>query len=324
MSKGAKFDFNLFRALEVFATVVETRQVTRAATILGMTQSAASQHLKNLEAALGASLVDRKSRPIELTKAGIALHQRAIRVLNEIEDLRSDVRRIQSAPLPLLRVAMLASIATTLMPTVVSIARGRFGIPEVSAFAGLATDHESLLRSRRADLAVTSDALFDVDGLIRYSVLKERFLLVTPKGYSGPANDLAAMARELPLVRFAPSTPVGRRIDQHLRRIRLELPRAIDADRASMVISPVAAGCGFAILCPTLLIDGLAEGMKVDVRPLPIPGFTREIMVVARERELGEIPIVFAREAARTLLKAITRWLPGLPPGTVRPITETP
>jgi DNA-binding transcriptional LysR family regulator len=62
MLKGS-FDFNLFRAIEVFAAVVETRHVTQAAQMLGMTQSAASQHLKNLETALGVSLIDRNLRP---------------------------------------------------------------------------------------------------------------------------------------------------------------------------------------------------------------------------------------------------------------------
>jgi len=75
------FDINLMRALEVFAAVVETRHVTRAAAMLGITQSAASQHLKNLEDALGATLIDRSSRPIELTKAGTVLHRRSVSVL---------------------------------------------------------------------------------------------------------------------------------------------------------------------------------------------------------------------------------------------------
>src|ERR1700704_770846 len=66
--KSGSFDFNLFRSIEVFAAVVETRHVTQAAQMLGMTQSAASQHLKNLETALGVSLIDRNLRPIELTK----------------------------------------------------------------------------------------------------------------------------------------------------------------------------------------------------------------------------------------------------------------
>ena len=307
-----KFDFNLFRAMEVFVAVAETRQVTSAAHLLGVTQSAASQHLRNLERALDAPLFDRSSRPLQLTRAGVSLYRRAGRILNEIEDLTADLRRLGDFPIPVLRIGILASIATTLTEPLVSLARDRFSIPEIVMHAGLATDHQALLRMRRADLVITSDPFYDLEGLERHAVLREPFLLAVPGSYKGPTEDLSSLARELPLVRFVVDTPVGRRTDQHLRRVRLELPRTIEADRSSMVMAAVAAGRGFAILTPTLLLDGLAEGMPIKVRPLPIAGFHREITVLGRERELGGLPAAFAKEAARSLLQTIAQAHPAL------------
>lgn len=46
------YDFNLLRALEVLLAVAEYGQMTRAATALGITQSAVSQHLSNLESGI--------------------------------------------------------------------------------------------------------------------------------------------------------------------------------------------------------------------------------------------------------------------------------
>jgi DNA-binding transcriptional LysR family regulator len=310
--KSGRFDFNLFRAIEVFVAIVETRHVTQAAKMLGMTQSAASQHLKNLETALGVALIDRNLRPIGLTKGGVALHRRAVAILAEVEGLRTDARRVNAAPLPLLRVALLASIATTVAPALSVLAREEFKIPELSLFAGLATDHVALLRARRADLAVTSGELFEIEGLARYPVMTERFLLVTPKGYAGETDDIAKLSRKLPFVRFSRETPVGLRVDQHLSRLRTEIPRAVEGDRSSVVMAPVAAGMGFAILTPTLLIDGLAEGMEIDLHPLPFTGLSRAIVLVARERELGGIPQAFAARTAEALTQAITARLPNL------------
>jgi DNA-binding transcriptional LysR family regulator len=311
--KSGSFDFNLFRSIEVFVAIVETRHVTQAAQMLGMTQSAASQHLKNLETALGVSLIDRNLRPIELTKAGIALHRRAVAILAEVEGLRTDARRVNAAPLPLLRIALLASIATTLAPALSVLARKGFGIPELSLFAGLATDHVALLRARRADLAVTSGELFEIEGLTRYPVMTEKFLLVTPKGFAGDVGDIVKLSKKLAFVRFSRETPVGLRVDQHLSRLRIEIPRAMEGDRSSVVMAPVAAGMGFAILTPTLLIDGLAEGMEIDVHPLPFTGLSRNILLVARERELGNLPEAFAARTAEVLTHAISTRLPGLP-----------
>ena len=93
MSDRSSFDFNLFRALEVFAAVVETRNMSRGAEMLGMTQPAASQSLKKLETALGAELIDRGQRPIGLTNAGIVLHRQALKVLGEVDQLGSPSSR---------------------------------------------------------------------------------------------------------------------------------------------------------------------------------------------------------------------------------------
>ena len=172
------------------------------------------------------------------------------------------------------------------------------------------------LRNRRADLAITSDVAFEFEGFDWHEVLSEQFLMVTPKGYDGPLDDLEALARELPLIRMARNTPVGMRTDQHLSRVRLQLPRTIEGDRTSMVIAPVAAGQGFAILTPTLLVDGLAEGMELDTHPLPIPGFSRQIILVTREREMAGLPAAFAAKSTDTLLRTIETLLPHLPAGS--------
>ncbi len=316
MAKANPFEFNLFRAIEVFVAVVETRHVTQAAEMLGITQSAASQQLQSLERALGVQVIDRTTRPAQLTKSGIALHKRAMTILGEVESLRAEVRQIGSVPLPLIRIAMLASIATTLSPVLAALARDTFNIPELVMTAGLSTDHQNLLRSRKTDLAITSDNLFEIDGLTHYPIMRERFLLVVPKHHPGPFDDLEELAKTLPMVRFIREAVVGMRTDQHLSRVRVNLPRFIEGDRASIVMAPVAAGMGFSLLTPTLLLDGLAEGMEIDVHPLPFSGFHREITLVTRERELGNLPEVFAKTSAHTLAAAIEARLPDLPAGS--------
>jgi len=306
---------NLLRAIEVFVAIMETRQVTQAAAQLTMTQSAASQHLANLEAEFGTPLFDRASRPMEPTPAGLALHRRAGRILDEMEDLRSEMRRLGPVPIALLRVGTLASIATILTQPILSVAQDGFAIPEVVLRAGLASDHEGLLRARRVDILVTSDPMFDLDGLVRLPLVSETFLLVLPPSYAGPIDDLTTIATTLPLVRFTTEVPMGRRTDQHLRRIRQTIPRTIAADRTAMIMAAVAAGRGFAILSPTLLLDGVAEHMDVRICRLPAPSFQRTITLLAREGELGSLPEKLAAQCSKALIGAVQTRLPDLPCG---------
>ena len=304
MPHQTRFEFNLFRALEVFSAVAETRHLTRAADMLGMTQSAVSQQLKNLEKAIGADVLDRSARPIALTPAGHIVKKRAQRILNEIDDLQFEVQRLDIAPIPLLRFAILPSIATTLTSALIKTAKDKHGVPEVSMFAGLASDHLGHLQNRRTDILITSDPLYEMDGLERIPVLQETFLLITPQSYKGDLKNFNVIIRDLPLVRFHSEAPVGRLTDRHLRRLRIELPRTIEADRASMVIAAVAAGEGFALLTPSLLIDGLMEQLPINASPMPIRGFGRTITVIARRDEFGDIPQDVALEVQRLLNKS--------------------
>ncbi len=294
-------DFNLFRAVEVFMAVAEMQQVTTAAQALGMTQSAASQHLKNLETAFGVSFVDRSQRPVALTHAGMLLQRHGFRILNEIADLRAAIRRLNATTLPVLRMGLLASIATTLTPGLFDFVVKEQGIPELVLSAGLADDHKLALTARQIDLAVTSELIRQEDGIRAIPVVDEPFYLVLPSDYAGDPEDIDDIAARLSLVRFGVSTPVGRRTDQHLQRCRLHFPRAMEADRSSMVVAGVATGKCFAILSPSLLIDAVAEGMRLKIVPLPFPGFRRRVQVVARSGAFDALAEALAPRCAQIL-----------------------
>ena len=58
------------KRMAVFAEVVAAGSLTAAARRLGMTPSAVSQHLRQLEGALGLALLHRSTRKLTLTEAG--------------------------------------------------------------------------------------------------------------------------------------------------------------------------------------------------------------------------------------------------------------
>lgn len=305
MTARLSSDSNLFKAMEVYVAIVETGQMTAAARLVGMTQSAASQHLANLEQAYDARLIDRSTRPVKPTQAGELMYRHATRILNSVADLATDMRHQGPRPISVLRMGILASIATTLSVPLVQQAKDRFGVQDMTLRAGQSGDHETLLRTKRADIVISSNPFYDMDGLERHPVLSEAFLLVLPKSYDGPSTRLEDILARLPLVRFADTTSVGRQTEAHLRRLKLNVPRLIQADRSSMVTACVARGMGFTLLTPTLLIDGFVEQMPLDIRPLPVAGLSRRITVVSRERELGDLPAVFAETSRTALLEQI-------------------
>lgn len=292
MSERRGFEFNLFRALEVFSAVVETRQVTRAARLLGMTQSAASQQLRSLETAFGIRLLDRASRPIALTPAGIALHRRAQRILAEVEELKTQLRRLESLPPPIVRIGVLPSLAGVLGGPIVRFLKQQCQVGEVALQSRLASDHQDLLLNRRADMVVTSDALYDVDGLERHVLMKEPFYLVLPRGFAEREKpevlrNPVALSEKLLFLRFSAGSPVGCRVEQHLRRVGIALPRTIEMDAAAPVIAMTAAGGGFSFLTASLLLESWRDLDDVSFHSLPFVPLYRSITLVARAHELG-------------------------------------
>lgn len=300
-----KLSPGLMRSLEVFVAVAETGQMRAGAKLLNLSQPAASQHITALEKAFNAVLLDRSTRPARLTYAGARLHGKALKILDALSDMETELRHVGQNSLTLLRIGIQASIATTLTPGLVDLAQRVFDVEDITLHAGQSGNHEQLLRTKKADLAITSNPFLDMDGLERHHVLTEKYLLVLPKSYDGPTNSLEAIQARLPLVRFGDTTNAGRQIAQHLRRLRFESGRVIQADRSSMVTSCISSGQGFSLLTPTLLIDGLVENMNLRLLDLPVSGLSRTLTLVARKGELQDLPRVFAEESGRILLNQI-------------------
>lgn len=303
MIKKRSYDFNLLRALEVFLAVAEYGQMTRAATALGITQSAVSQHLSHLETAYGCDLIDRSLRPIGLTLTGLALQQHALEILHKVESVPKDLNRLEHQKFPLLRIGLLPSLATLLTPVLVARAREIYKVRQISLYADLANTHEQALKSRQVDMVVTSSALYNMDGLKRHPILEESFLLVLPPDHDSIEN-FAKLKPGLPLIRFATNTPAGLLVDQHLRRCHLEFERSIEADRTTMIMASVAAGLGFAILSPTLLLDGIVEGMNLRIQAAPFKPLKRNIVLVSRNQEIDNVAEDFKTTIRSTLEQA--------------------
>ncbi len=75
-----------FRALTAFAKVVEHGSFARAAQRLGISTTACSRHVAELEGHLDARLLNRTTRRLSLTESGQAFYERCVQLLADLED----------------------------------------------------------------------------------------------------------------------------------------------------------------------------------------------------------------------------------------------
>ncbi len=77
----------MLEELKAFAAVVDRSSLTKAADALALTQSAVSRRVQQLEAVLGATLLDRSSRPPTTTAVGRRVYQSATALLRDLDRL---------------------------------------------------------------------------------------------------------------------------------------------------------------------------------------------------------------------------------------------
>ncbi len=82
----ARLEINRSGEMEVFVRVVELGGFSPAARATRMTPSAVSKLIARLEARLGARLLNRSTRQLQLTPEGCAFYERATRILADLED----------------------------------------------------------------------------------------------------------------------------------------------------------------------------------------------------------------------------------------------
>ena len=102
--------------LRVFVAVAEHEHVTRAATALGLTQSAASAAVAAIERRYGARLFDRVGRGIELTEAGRRFLPEARAVLDRASAARSVLEDLSGWPTGKVAIAASQTIANYWLP----------------------------------------------------------------------------------------------------------------------------------------------------------------------------------------------------------------
>ena len=112
--------------LRVLRAVVAGGSIQGAATSLGYTPSAISQHITALQKETGLTLVQRCGRGIEPTVAGRAVATEAAGIFERIADLESMVADLRSGRVGVLSVSYFASAGATWIPPVVAALHREF------------------------------------------------------------------------------------------------------------------------------------------------------------------------------------------------------
>lgn len=167
-------------ALEQFVALARTKNFTRAAEELHLSQPALSRAIQKLEDQLGQPLFERKPREVLLTDLGELLHERAREILQLVEDTFSELA--DAGRRGRIRLGAIPTIAPYFLPGILSRFAGLH--PEVTVSV-LEDTTEVLIK--RCSLGEIDLAIIALPILARHlevePLFDEELLLVLPTGH---------------------------------------------------------------------------------------------------------------------------------------------
>ncbi|SUW62775.1 Cyn operon transcriptional activator [Buttiauxella agrestis] len=269
------------RQLKVFVAVAHAGSFSRAGEQIGLSQSAVSHSVKELESEIGVKLLDRTTREVVLTQAGQQLAARLERLLEELTSTLLDTRSVGHQLSGTVRVAASQTISAHLMPQ--SIAAAALEFPAIR-FVLHDRPQQWVLQSiyqGEVDFGMVIDPIQASD-LDCEAVLSEPFLLLCRNDHPLAAQEQvpwqALQGANLVLQDYASgSRPL---IDDALLRQGIETNIVQQIGHPATLFPMVEAGIGISVL-PALALP-LPQGRPLVVRPL-IPVVDRQLMLVRRK-----------------------------------------
>jgi DNA-binding transcriptional LysR family regulator len=301
-------------SVEIFVLTAELGGMTQTARHLGMTQSAVSQTISKLEAALGVRLFDRAMRPLALTPSGKLLLREGASLIASAKSLAREVREGSERAADCVTIAMAESIANHLTAPLLTGMGERALQWKLRSGISLLQHHDFL--ARKLDMLITgSSQIEDMEEVEHFPIMTEDFILIAPANHDGPLDPIEELAAS-PFIRYSLLSAMGQRIERQVTRLRLKLANTVEVDSTMQQLTAVAAGVGWSITTPLCLASHIDLLPALKVAPMRRAQFCRHIQLVARRGEFGTLPRDIAelsREGLRkSRLKRLTEELPWL------------
>jgi len=281
----------MIRELKTFLAIARCGSFAAAGQRIGLTQSAVSAQMSNLERALGLRLFDRTGRSANLNAAGL----RALPLAEQIIDTFSLMSQSDSLGdyRGELRIGAIATVQTGLLPPVLLrlLQQAPGVVPKL--VPGVSLNLLAQVDAGEIDLAVMIRPPFTLPKELHAELIKrEPFVLIAPLEVAG--DDPLQLIVEQPFVRYDRSSFGGRQVSQFLRRHHLDVRPGLELDELDAIVKMVACGLGVALVPEA----GLWLERASSVRVLRLGGatFYRELVLIGRHSgQQGPVQQLFRR-----------------------------
>lgn len=269
--------------LKLFRDIVQNRSISRGAALNGVTQSAASQTVQEMERSLGAQLLDRSRRPLEVLPAGKALYDFGRDVLRRQQQFQAELEEIRGSDGGPLKIAAIYSVGLSEMSRLEEEFHKRLPAAQLEV---------NYLRPEKVYQAVADDRV-DL-GLVSYPEATRDVVALPWRNEEmvvacGPGHHLAGKSPVTPpdlentdFIAFDEDLPISRDIERFLREHSVRVHVVMRFDNIQSMREALRIGHAVSILPSPMLQADVDEGRLVAV-PLSSPLY-RPLGIIHRRR----------------------------------------
>ncbi|HTI93835.1 MAG TPA: LysR family transcriptional regulator [Puia sp.] len=252
--------------LKIYIAAVELESLTKAAAVNNTAQSNASARIKNLEQALGTSLLKRTTRSLTTTGDGAKFLRVAREIVMAIDAFKDSLTRDDTPPGGMIRIGCIHSTAALRAPGILSAFTA--GHPNVDF--KLKTGTTAALIKDVLDFKL--DGAFiagraDHPALSLQPVIEEELCLVSSALYPS-LERLSSSEKPVKLIVFNHGCSYRALLEELLESMRLKKLRFVEMDTLESIINTVESGLGVTLL-PLALIKKDYAFRDLATFPLP-------------------------------------------------------
>ena len=168
------------KQLQFFKRTAELEHMTKAALDMSVSQPYISRTISELEQELGSNLFDHAGRSIMLNSCGKAFYQRAVNILNEIEDAKKELQNIKQSNEKQL------TIVTNIgqyMPGLVELISNSKSDIKISQLSAKRHEIIRMILSGEADFALCSPPIETNSEINSVHLRYEQGVIIYPEGH---------------------------------------------------------------------------------------------------------------------------------------------
>ncbi|MFZ0937038.1 MAG: LysR family transcriptional regulator [Bryobacteraceae bacterium] len=274
-----------FSELRLFKEIAVTGSMSKGAKVCGVTQSAASQHVQEMERRLGSPLLDRSKRPLELTPAGKLYADFCRDVMRQEDEFQLALERLKLEVEGTVRVASIYSVGLSEMSRLSEEFSASHPTARLEVEYMRPDKVYDAVRSGQADLGLVSYPQSSRE-IAAIAWREEEMRLAVPPAHALAGRQLVSAAdlEGIDFIGFDEDLSIRREIDRFLHARGVTVRMAMHFDNVQMIKEAVALGSGVSILPARSMQAEIERGRLVAVA-LEAPGLVRPVGIVHRRRK---------------------------------------